>query len=410
MKAAIRIYLIITLGLIAFVDVQMIAGPIRDEGLHGVVLTTLKPSLTLSSFANGSFQGVFDRWVSENIGLKGYLIRIENQLNYWVFGELSRNTATKITLFNKNQIYENAYIESLNRLDVVNIQKLYEKVRKIQRLQFLLKKRNIQFIFVITPSKATIYPEYISIRYIMRKRISLRSNYENIIPLLKNNHIEYLDGYQFFVNLKNKSKHDLFPNTGMHWDFYSSYLFIDNMMKMIKTNSGWNMPKIECASVKLQAFPVTPDDDLLKLSNLLYPKLLYSSYLYPVTFVKPARYYFLPRILIEGGSFAQSFIYYIIRHKCYKECEFLFYYNEKRTYEKNNDGRVSREHLYSGERHGHEMIKYDSEIFNKTRSNLRKTILSKDIVILEANEQALSNIGSGFVEDAVAALEEDNDR
>jgi len=409
-KAAIRTYLIIILGLIAFVDIQMIAEPIRDKRLHGVVLATKKPPLILSSLADGSFQSIFDRWVSENTGFKGYMVRLENQMNYWIFRELSTKYATRITLCRKNQLFEKAYIDSYNRLDIVDSGRLEEKVMSIGHLQKLLNSHNIQFLFVITPSKAVIHPEFIQDRYLMNRRLGLKSNYENILPLLKRHRIEYLDGHKLFMDLKDKSEYDLFPNTGIHWNFYSSYLFTSEMIRRLRINSGLNIPEIVCEKITIQPFPVSPDDDILKLSNLMYPKRLYMRYPYPTTVAEARENNYLPSILFEGGSFINSLIYFIVRHRCYREIEYLFYYNEIHRFRRNDNYELSRERIYSGERNGLAKLGIRISIFKKTRSNLRDTILSKDIVILEANEQALSNIGSGFVEDAIAALEEDHDR
>lgn len=410
MKAAIRIYLIITLGLIAFVDIQMIAGPIRDKRLFGVLLASKKTPLSPSSLVDGSFQGFTDRWITENMGFRGYFIRLDNQLNYWFFKEVSTKYSTKIALCKNDQLFEKAYIDSFNRLDLVDTAKLEKRVENIRHLQNLLKKRNIHFLFIITPSKAAIFPEHIPDGYIMRSRIGLTSNYENILPLLKKHGINYLDGHSFFVDLKNKSSYDLYPNTGIHWNFYSSYLFTSEMIRKLKMNSGLNLPEIACEKITMQSFPVSPDDDMLKLSNLMYPKRLYKEYPYPTTSVNSGDGYFLPSILFEGGSFINSLIYFIVRHQCYRECEYLFYYNEIHRFKRNDENEVCRERLYSGERNSLEKLGNRISIYNKTRSNLRDTILSKDIIILEANEQALSNIGSGFVEDAIAALEPANDR
>lgn len=410
MKTAIRIYIIIILGLIALVDLQMIAEPIRDKRLFGVLLAAKKISLSPSSLADGSFQSFSDRWISENIGFRGYLIRIDNQLNYWMFKELSTKYSTKITLCKNDQLFEKAYIDSYNRLDLVDGDRLERKVERVKHLQNLLRKCNIHFLFIITPSKAVIHPEYIQDRYLMNRRLGLKSNYENILPLLKRHGVEYLDGHKFFMELKDESKYDLYPNTGIHWNFYSSYLFTSEMIRKIRINSGLNLPEIACETITMQSFPVSPDDDMLKLSNLMYPKRLYTRYPYPTTVVKPRDKYYLPGILFEGGSFINSLIYFIVRHQCYREIEYLFYYNEIHRFRRNDDYELSRERIYSGERNGLEKLGNRISIYNKTRSNLRDTILSKDIVILEANEQALSNIGSGFVEDAVAALEEDHGR
>jgi hypothetical protein len=244
----------------------------------------------------------------------------------------------------------------------------------------------------------------------MSERLVLKSNYENMLPLLKRHGIEYLDGHKFFMVLKAESKYDLFPNTGIHWNFYSSFLFTAEMLRLLGMNSALKLPEITCDKITIQSFPVSPDDDMLKLSNLMYPKRLYTRYPYPTTVAKPRENYYLPSILFEGGSFINSLIYFIVRHRCYREVEYLFYYNEIHRFKRNDDNGLLRERIYSGERNGLEKLGNRISIYKKTRSNLRDTILSKDIVILEANEQALSNIGSGFVEDAIAALEDGDGR
>jgi hypothetical protein len=86
-------------------------------------------------------------------------------------------------------------------------------------------------------------------------------------------------------------------------------------------------------------------------------------------------------MLFVGGSYLNTLFYFLDKHQIYSDRDCYHYYRDRRTYPA-------------------QIV----EAIDKKNLDLKKEMLAKDIVVIEANEQALPFLGFGFVEDALKAL------
>src|SRR3990172_236261 len=173
-----KIFIVAANLFIVLIVLQTHLKPVKDMILSGAEkkAAILKPSLT--DLFKGKFQNSVEQWLKQNIGFRGFFVKFDNQINYSLFDEFSRNHPRKIILGKNKYLYEESYIDSYNRISPMPPGELEDKTASLKKLQDQLLKRNVRLLLMITPSKATVYPEYIPERYILRDNLSRQDNYE----------------------------------------------------------------------------------------------------------------------------------------------------------------------------------------------------------------------------------------
>jgi hypothetical protein len=237
---------------------------------------------------------------------------------------------------------------------------------------------------LITPSKAAIYPEYIKDKYIIPQHSAKKSNYDKIIPLLQINGVRYIDGHQYFLELKKRSPYPVYPSSGTHWSYYSGCYFTLELISTLENLTKQKMGKFQFDRIHKTNKPSSSDKDLARLANILFEKSLYGrEYFYPETSSPGSvENVFRPRMLFVGASYLWTLFDYLEKHQVYSERDFYSYYKQRVTYPAQTSTPIDKKNL-----------------------DLKKEILTKDIVVIESNEHALSQLGFGFIEDALKALE-----
>src|SRR4030042_4371264 len=143
-------------------------------------------------------------------------------------------------------LYEEPYIDNYNRIHPIPPGELENKTASLKMLQDRLLQRNIRLLLLITPSKATVYPEYIPDRVILSDNLSRQDNYEILLPIRKKYGINFTDGRRMFLDLKHKSVPSLFTSSGSHWSLYGGDLFSARLVELIEQLLGKRLVSIGC--------------------------------------------------------------------------------------------------------------------------------------------------------------------
>jgi hypothetical protein len=370
-----KIFIVAANLFIVLIVLQTHLKPIKDMILSGAEKKAVIQNPSLSDLFNGKFQNSLEQWLKQNIGFRGYVVKFDNQINYSLFNEFSRNHPRKIILGKNKYLYEEPYIDNYNRIHPIPQKELDAKTASLKKLQDLLLKRNVKLLLMITPSKATICPEYIPERYILRDTLSRQDNYETLLPILKKYAINFIDGRQMFLELKQKSVPNLFATSGSHWSLYGGYLFTARLMERIEQLLGKRLVHIACRKVIPSREPLDLDKDIARLSNILFTRTLFTEYLYPETYPDAPAWAYRPNILMLGTSFCWNIIPYLDANRVFSRFDFYYYFNT--------------DFLYPGKIQSH---------IDRDRVNWERDIFTRDIILIEINEIALSEMGFGFIE------------
>ena len=89
-------------------------------------------------------------------------------------------------------------------------------VQDLRRFQDFCASQGTAFVLVITPSKATLYPENMPAGWLRRYHPGPR-DYDHLLPLLRERGIHYVDGHRLTTELKARPPVPVFPIGGIHW-------------------------------------------------------------------------------------------------------------------------------------------------------------------------------------------------
>ena len=379
---------------------------IANQTLDGVTMKSDLPSVSLAGWLSGDLQKGLNTLVSENVAGRELLIRIFNQTLYSAFHK-SYMTLEMIIPGKHGNLFERNYLEVYGRRDeplpnseaealVVMMKYLSERLRELGSC----------FVFVITPSKATIYPEDIPDRYLPKSESRERrlTNYEVLVPLLQKYRVPYVDGREITLEHKGAFPVRAYPKTGTHWTRAVAFFTTAALLKTIERESGREMPQLSESVESIdhrpdsRPIPANPeqrrtgkipiemdsvDDDLFRLLNLIQKpnqRYLHASFQIPEGWQKKSGI-----LTIVGGSYMSAILDSLDSAKVFERMNHYSYFRDSRHRFPDNVLDPVDENA----------IPWEEDFWNTTA------------VVLEANEEAMARRHlPAFLMAALAALQQ----
>lgn len=270
----IKIFLIILICLIIYLPVISLFFPenyffnrffMRAQNLEGYETKIKKIPFSPKNWQNKSFQKKYDEWFSRNFGYREFYVRLINEIYYDIF-KIIVNPNTDITIGKNEVLYLTDYINTYKKINPAKNKTEIEKIAiKIQKLQNKLKKQNKSFIFILTPSKAAIYPEFIPDNFTEKQG---KTNYTKILPYLKKYNINYLDGHEIMLENKNNEYAPLFCKGGNHWNSLGVHYFVEEFINQAEKIIGKKLTHPNKYIIYRDNFPEKDDKDIYLKLNL----------------------------------------------------------------------------------------------------------------------------------------------
>jgi hypothetical protein len=351
-------YICIFYLLVMLPTLQNMCGIFPRKILSGVEYAAPFPKLSFNTYLNCSFQKAFEQWYSRDYGLRDYLVRSENQLNYSLFNQINN----ELILGKENNLFERSYIVDYLAIKTPPQDVYSDCAEGLKKLQDYFEIRGVKLLFIIAPNKASIYPENIPDIY-QKYKSNNKTIYEQLVPELQRHGVNYLDGHAFCAKLKKESRYPVFHKGGIHWNFYASFLFSQEIIKKISEMLDKSVNTIELKNIRLSKDPLYTDDDLARLANVWDETPFVEPSVYPYGKKTGFPCAYQPNVLFIGDSFMYTVLYWLNKYQLTdSRSEFCFYFRQKK-------------------------------IFNE-----QKELLSRDVIIIEANEVRVLDAGFGFVQ------------
>jgi hypothetical protein len=361
-----------------------------DKPLAGTFAVPADPELSLENIFTGTFQTQFEAYLSEKLPGRPVMTRLYNSTDN-----------PGLTIGKNGYLFEPWYaISYLAEPDAMEKDAQKNKIQLLVQLQKKMEKIDKAFFVIITPSKASFYPEYLPDDYSnyarMKKNGAYSKNfYEFFIPYADEIGLNYYDGHNLLLAEKERGK-DIFAKGGTHWTAPAAVLYFNEMIgilnKRLKEPAGiieieketpvWGTPFMADGDIEdiLNLLPAYSLENFPRKLRFLYQKLFprnqyFSSHLETVP--KPTGY--RPNIFLVGGSFNWTWLSMI--------------------YDINIDGIKGRDSVFGTT----EFSYYNSYItkfpeFERIADTTENftSVLDKDILIIEFNEEAIKPNASQF--------------
>jgi alginate O-acetyltransferase complex protein AlgJ len=358
---------------------------VREVPLSGVLVQSPKPLLTLGAWWRGELQAQAENWFDEHIGFRGHAVRTDNQIGLSVFGEAFSRASDSVVMGRRVVVYGDVYVTAYDGISDFSDQRLRKRVRSLRRLQDGLARRGIAFVLLISPSKASIYPEYLPRGFVHPDGQRPKGTYERMLPMLRSAGIHVVDSRALLLEEKGRSAHALFPPGGIHWNRYSCALVLRRAWQALGEQLGRPLVELNWHSVREDDAPLWADQetDAADLLNVWHVEHGDWKYPRPDLFAEDSGGRFRPSLVVVGDSFWWLADKIIVANRLASKSEFFYYYNELGGRQNNPLSGQPR-----GLRHG---MSWDY-------------VLSAEAIIVETNEAGIGDAGWGFPEAAVTQL------
>jgi alginate O-acetyltransferase complex protein AlgJ len=242
---------------------------LRNRTLVGAPASQTPPvALSRSTLYAGTYQTSTAQRFNEMFAGRELLIRVTNEAWLRVFETTGLRALVNITVGRDRALFEDVYLEEycVRRGEP---QALAPFVQQIKTLQDALLNKGVGFALVLTPGKASIYPEKIPTRWLNRYDPRPR-RIDQFRQLLQRAGVQYVDGAALTASVKKTAPAPVFPKGGTHWDDYAA-LQATNATLALFRRQAIPLETIDKVTVEHPEEPTGSDIDLVALMNLAIP-------------------------------------------------------------------------------------------------------------------------------------------
>ena len=358
---------IILFGTMVHIDVPI--------DLYGIVIENQKPLFTVEGAFDGKFQEEFDNWYKDSHPLRALFVKIHNQILYCMDSCLFSGD---IVVGKDGWLYSKEYIScSFEEISDYTKEKYDEYVKKVKSLQDNLEASGKKFVYIISPSKVEMYPEFLPIRFqgILKNKDHIKSNYEYLLDKLKAENINYIDAKTILLN--EKGDIPFFSRTGIHWNYYAGAVCAKEVLKQLGDCKGIDV------EVVIRDFPFGAEQDIYSLSNI-FKGIMDKEYFGGTLVCDTSAEGRTQKVLEMGTSFSVELAatFCAEDNNSWKEMIRYQYFVSKTIYKSGMppEGRAVE------------------EVF---KEQIKEDMISADIILMENNDSYIPESHFEFVEDAL---------
>lgn len=354
-----------------------------DVNLRGMESGEEMPRPHLAAVASGSFQSEFQNWFGQNLGMRGRLVRLNNQIDYDLWNK-SRMRNANMVIGQDEWLYASDYVDDWRGLNQpLTDAAAGQLVAQLVEFQRVLSERGQAFKLVISPNKASIYPEHLPAR--LARPEGVVRNYDRLLPLLQRSGLEFLDGPALIRLAKETyAPVPVFCRGGLHWNHLGAFVAARDILDGIVLPDGRAVPHLRLDALPVDQKPRGTDTDYANLLNLIWAPLDYDTPHPEVSVVNRAEVAPLHLVTV-GGSFVFQLMDAWKATDCFDSLYFLYYYRSQIDYLED---------------------KWHRPLIEEQPMDWERQILAADIIVIELNENALTFDFPGlFMRDYLAVIE-----
>lgn len=370
MKLYQKYFMIILFGIIIlFPSLAFITG--KDAELAGVSAANEKPALSLVGVMDGSYFAGMDTYVSDNLPGRNMMIKVRNQVMFSCFG---KSPNSNILVGKNKNLFESNYLDEYMQISRQGSDEyLMEMKDKLLVLEERLNEKGIELMLFLTPSKARYYAEDIPEAYRKAGTRTEVCNHDRWVNILEESGLSYFDTIPYMDEYMEEGQ-DVFYKTGTHWTNTVAAKVTREFAEYFEKDTGYNLPEFEVYAEPTE-YPEFPDADIFDTLNLFMKP--YDSYETSECIVTEEETD-APNVFLRGGSFMGQSLKRLVDIGAFgKDVHFENNYIHKNRY--------SETEFLSG-------FKMYDEV------DLEELFKDTDVLILEMNEAAISDMTWGFID------------
>jgi hypothetical protein len=246
---------------------QTLSGFAPARPLAGVVASAPEPAPhTLAGWHSGALQAEWEHGLTQGLGLRDWMVRIDNQMN-WSLLEAAKRPVVR---GREGWLYESGYLTSWTDLTAEEMLPILGKLYQLWLAQKVLREHGITMVLLVTPSKVETLPEHLPFPYRQMQAAGHVRLIDFLEAALDLGLVDHLDAQRLFWNWRDSEPtFPLFPRSGVHWGAMSSARVTGLLLEQLQRLSGVQVPQFDIASVRTGKAAELGQADLLELANVL---------------------------------------------------------------------------------------------------------------------------------------------
>lgn len=237
----------------------------KSKPLKGFQAEKRFPTFTWSNWFSGKFQAEFENYENDHIGERAMGVRIDNQLDYTLFGQTN---VKRVLMGNNGYLFEESYINAYNGIDFLGWDSVNLLAQHYAQVQDSLNAHGIELMLLLAPGKAHYYPDEIPENYIQEPTTTNYFAFKQVLEAIPN--IQVFDAQAWFDTLKSTVDHPLYPKNGIHWSYYGEILVMDSLLKRIgQLQPNKKVPAISVHDTLYSRDMKFRDEDIEEAMNLI---------------------------------------------------------------------------------------------------------------------------------------------
>jgi hypothetical protein len=368
--------------------------------ISGELENPVQHVLSIKTVLDGSFQTEFEKYFNNKMIGRATMTRLYNEILYSVF----YSTDNLVIVIGKDKyLYLSSIAESyLSEPDDDEKDELFDNLTLLALLQQKIEEMGKKLAVIITPSKAFFYTDYLPDFYApyisMKDRGEYSQNYyEYFVSRVNETGLRYFDYHDEFMELKNNGT-DIFTKGGVHWTGPATVAYITGLINALNENTEKKVGAIQTVRAEpIWGNAFTWDDDAEEILNILpsyteLPNILRKFFPFYRYIIHRQQYYschmevlsiptdYRPSVFVCGGSFNWGWLRMVYGlwdwvtlgdSPIFSSAEFSFYNSF--------------------------VTKFPENIRIADATDDFHSVLEKDIIIIELNEQTIAPDASQFV-------------
>ena len=286
--------------------------------------------LQWSNIKQGKWQDQKEAAAKYFLQARHFLIRLNNQLKYSLFGKLN---SKDVIQGKEGYLFEERYIRTHLGLDFLGDESIRENVEMIKGFTDSLKRNDAELLFVFASGKGMFMPEYFPEKY--QNHPKKTNNYETYLKYIKQYEVPYLDLNQYLVDLKDTAAYGLYTKGNTHWSEYALTYVLDTLFITIEKQLDIDLLDYSYDSVEIAPKARGLDAGIFKALNLYWTQLE-EQYAYRAINIKEDEVLQKnkPKIWIIGDSFFGTlFNDYLPQRFFDPSSKFLYYFQQIWTFD-----------------------------------------------------------------------------
>lgn len=253
------------LGVLSLPLAQTLFAVVPEVGLGGKVTPIPPPvPITFASWHSGALQDRIEGVLSSELGMRDWMVRLDNQLRYSLLGVTKR----PVLAGPGGWLFEEDYLIARGQLTADWARVIEERFYLLWLAQQVLEENGVTMITLLSPSKVETCPEHLPAAQLA----VYEAGRPHCLPLMRAilgaSGFHYVDAQALLTKWHREDPATpVFHRQGTHWTHTATARVVVEMIDYMERVSGVDLVNLDYVGAAPRLVPT--DRDLLELSNLL---------------------------------------------------------------------------------------------------------------------------------------------